>query len=829
MPNYVAGIGPHNPKILIIGEAPGKYEDLAGQPFVGPTGQMLDEMLFNAGSHRSQCYLTNVVKYRPPLNDFKKLHLINVDLQEQIDNLWKQEINIYKPNVIIAVGNEALNAVCGLDGILNYRGSILTGRDGITKVIPTIHPAALFSRSDSDSGGLEYTYKKLIQHDIKRAVDESHSATINLPDRHLVVCHNSLDLFRFIREYENCEKATVDIESINCVPVCVGFAFNAYHAISVPLLRTVGKAQITDMGDSEIDECWRLVAELLSTKKLIGHNFKYDDFKLTRIGLPCANVYSDTLIKTRVLFPELPSKKLDVIASLWTREPYYKEEGKEFKLGKSSISQLLLYNAKDCAVTHEIDEKQHEDLVEISSKLKLSLVEYYYNYMMKKHKFYLEMENNGFAVDFARQRELKKKYTELQMNEHNKLTALVGHEVNVKSPPQKAMLFKELGLPLYKRNPTSEDAIVKMIGNHCKDKNGIKKKEILETILEETRIRDQKSRYINFVADYDNRCKSGFNISATETCRSSTSVLKKPVRPKKIGLAFHTISKHGRLAKDVRSMLIPDKGKIFIQVDSSQAEARVVAVLSRDYDLLRAFDTIDIHRRTSALILGMVQTLDLSEGAHASDILGKDSAERFCGKKVRHAGNYFMKKARFMTEFNTDAQKFGINISISEYKAGKMLEIFHAASPKIRSVFHAEIEDAINFTRTIVDPFGGLRIFNGRMDESLYQEAYANIPQRTVAHLVQGAALKVHEELGDEVGSVSDSKPVSFISENHDSLLLQVPENGWEKYAILLKKHMMLPINFGEYCTLKRDYILTIPCDVEISDTHYGEFKKVKV
>lgn len=829
MPNYVAGIGPHNPKIMIVGEAPGKYEDLQGQPFVGPTGQMLDEMLFSAGTHRSECYLTNVVKYRPPLNDFKKLHLINVDLGQSITDLWEKEIKVYHPNVIIAVGNEALNATCGLDGILNYRGSILTGRDGITKVIPTIHPAALFNRADSDSGGLEYTYKKLIQHDIKRAVDESHSPTINLPDRHLTVCNNSLDLYRFVREYDKLSNVACDIESINCVPVCVGFAFNSHHAISVPLIRSIGNAAITDMGDSELDECWQLITELLSAKNLIGHNFKYDDYKLSRIGLHCKNVYSDTLIKTRVLFPELPSKKLNVIASLWTREPYYKEEGKEFKIGKSNISQLLLYNAKDCAVTFEIDEKQESDLIEISSKMKLPLVSYYHDYMMRKHKFYLELENNGFAVDAPRQSELKKRYTELQMNEHNKLVSLVGHEVNVKSPPQKAMLFKELGLPLYKRNPTSEDSIVKMIGNHCKGKDGAKKKQILETLLEETRIRDQKSRYINFTPDYDGRCKSGFNIIATETCRSSTSVLKKPVRPKKIGLAFHTISKHGRLAKDIRSMFICDKGKVFIQIDSGQAEARVVAVLAKDWELLNAFDTIDIHRRTAALILGISNILDLSVGAHISDSLGKDSAERFCGKKTRHAGNYDMKKARFMTEFNTDAQKFEINMSISEYKAGQMLELFHKASPKIRSVFHAEIQDAINYTRTLIDPFGGLRIFNGRMDESLYQEAYANIPQRTVGHLVQGAALKSHEEFGDEVGPVSEGYPVNFISENHDSLTLQVPENSWEKYARVIKKHMTAPIDFSRYCTLKRDYVLTIPADVEISDTNYGEFRKVKL
>lgn len=294
----------------------------------------------------------------------------------------------------------------------------------------------------------------------------------------------------------------------------------------------------------------------------------------------------------------------------------------------------------------------------------------------------------------------------------------------------------------------------------------------------------------------------------------------------KMGLAFHTISKHGRLAKDIRSMFIPDKGKIFIQADSSQAEARVVAVLSRDYELLSAFDTIDIHRRTAALILGLTTALDLSVGKHVSDSIGKDSPERFCGKKTRHAGNYDMKKRRFMTEFNTDAQKFEINMSISEWKGGQMLELFHAASPKIKSVFHKEIQEAILNTRTLIDPNGGIRIFNGLMDDSLFQEAYANLPQRTVAHLVQGAALKIHSELGDLVGSVK-SHPINFISENHDSLLLQIPETMLDEVSAVMKKHMTTPIDFSKYCTLKRDFTLVIPCDIECSDTNYGSLDKV--
>jgi len=839
MPNYIGGVGSLEPKLMIVGEAPGKHEDETGIPFSGPTGQILNELLFKAGIRRSDCYITNVIKFRPPLNDMSKLHLIGVNIEDCIKELWDNEIKRLKPNCILAVGNYALEAIVGMgvtekngkpSGILDYRGSILTSRDGITKCVPTIHPAALFNRSEGEDeakGGLEWTYLKLIESDIIRAVEESLTSSLVLPSRTLSVANSSLDLYRFFSEYEKLNKATSDIESINCIPVCISFAFNRHHAISVPLLRSIGKHKLTDMGDNEMDEVWKMVAIQLARLMLVGHNFKYDEFKLTLAGFGdrrfrTMNVVSDTLIKTRVIFPEMPQKRLCDVSSLWTREPFYKDEGKEFKLGKQPIEKLLLYNAKDSAVEKEVDEEQDKDLIELGEKYGVPLLSYYYDYMMKKHKFYLRMENVGFDVDLSRQKELKKKYTEMQRVVHERLVERVGHDLNVKSYPNIfELLYKEMKFKLMRRNPTAEETIVRLMANHAKKKGH---KEILTDVLEERRIRDQKSRYINFCPDYDGTCKTIYNISATETCRSSTGILKKPLRPKKIGLAFHTISAHGRLAKDIKSMLRPRPGKVFVKADASQAEARVVAVLARQWDLLEVFDKIDIHRRTAALVLGYTANLDLRPiKIPVVDDMEKDGPERFCGKKTRHAGNYKMGKGRFMLEFNTDAQKFEIDINISEWKAGVMIEKFRNADNRLEDNFWTDITEVIRSTRCLIDPFGGVRLFNGRMDDEIFKEGFANIPQRTVGHLVQGAALAIEEEIGQ------DDIEGYFIGEKHDELLMEVPENNWMPYAKLLKKHMQAPIDFSLYCSLKRDYILTIPCDIEISTTHYGAFEKVKL
>jgi uracil-DNA glycosylase len=828
MPNYVPGVGSVQPKLMIIGEAPGKYENEQGLPFVGPTGQLLNECLFKAGINRSDCYVTNVVKYQPPFNDLKKLHIIGVDIGQQMKELWDNEINVLKPNCILAVGDLALQATCGVSGITNYRGSILSASDGVIKVVPTIHPAALFSHSKGEDdnketkGGLSWVWLKVIEADIARAGEESLSKEKTLPERSLNVIHSSLELHRFFREYEKLDIAACDIESINCVPVCIGFAFNKHHAISVPLLRAIGNNKLTDMGFSELDEVWRIVDAQLRRCRLVGHNFMYDEYKLSLIGFQTPKVYSDTLIKTRVIFPELPDKRLLTVSSIWTREPYYKDDGKEFKLGKSKIDNLLIYNARDCAVEFEVDEAQEVDLLAMQDRYCVPLKSYYYDYQMKKHKLYLKLQKGGKRIDYARKKELMTKYTRLAEEVHDKITLAVGHEVNVKSTPQIfELLYKVMKFRLRKRAPTSEDAIVAMLGQTKKKEY----KEILSNVLEERRIRDQRSRQIAFEPDYDGRCKSAYNIIATETCRSSTGILKKPLRPKKIGLADHTISAHGRLGKDIKSMFLVDPGKVVIQADSSQAEPRVVAVLSEDWELLQAFaEKVDIHRRTAGLIFGYTQKLELSSDFKHPivDKLPKDGPERYTGKTTRNAGNYNVGKRTFMETFNTNAQKYEIPMDISEWRAGQMLEIFHQASPKVRGIFHRDIIEAIESSRVLIDPFGGVRVFNGRMDDHLYMEGYANIPQRTVAHVVQGAALRIDEELNGDT-------EIMWAEEKHDAIYLQVPENNWEVYAKLMKKHMEVPIDFSTYCTLKRDIKLVIPAAIEISNTNYASFEKVEV
>jgi hypothetical protein len=170
-----------------------------------------------------------------------------------------------------------------------------------------------------------------------------------------------------------------------------------------------------------------------------------------------------------------------------------------------------------------------------------------------------------------------------------------------------------------------------------------------------------------------------------------------------------------------------------------------------------------------------------------------------------------MGKRTAMVNYNTNAQKYEINTSISEWKAGQYIELFHAASPRIRNVFHTGIRQALDSSRVLINPYGRIREFNGKYEDDLYKEGYAQIPQSTVADTTSHAGLDCFDEWGH------DSRIAMFISENHDALVAQVPVSDWRSYARSLKRHMERAIDFSRYCTLRRDYVLTIPVDIEVS------------
>lgn len=134
--HIVFGVGDPAADVMLIGEAPGRNEDLKGEPFVGAAGKLLDELLGVAGLARSDVYIANVLKCRPPGN--------RDPLPDEVETctpFLREQIRVISPSILVTLGNFATRFVVGAQvSITRVRG--VPREVGRFTVLPTYHPAA---------------------------------------------------------------------------------------------------------------------------------------------------------------------------------------------------------------------------------------------------------------------------------------------------------------------------------------------------------------------------------------------------------------------------------------------------------------------------------------------------------------------------------------------------------------------------------------------------------------------------------------------------------------------------------------------------------------
>ena len=133
--NAVRGKGNFDADVIFVGEAPGRNEDIHGEPFVGAAGKRLDMILEDTGIDRKDVYITNIVKCRPPKN-----RVPSKKEEESCNDFIKQEIEIINPKIICVMGNTAYGTLLDGKEITKNHGKIVE-KDG-RKFFVTFHPAA---------------------------------------------------------------------------------------------------------------------------------------------------------------------------------------------------------------------------------------------------------------------------------------------------------------------------------------------------------------------------------------------------------------------------------------------------------------------------------------------------------------------------------------------------------------------------------------------------------------------------------------------------------------------------------------------------------------
>ncbi|MBH5399561.1 UdgX family uracil-DNA binding protein [Bradyrhizobium sp. CNPSo 4010] len=154
----VFGEGPKNANIMLVGEQPGDKEDLAGHPFVGPAGQMLDRALEEAGVDRKKVYVTNAVKHFKfvPRGKIRLHQKPNTPEIRACRQWYEREVSAIQPDLIVAMGATAAQSVFGkITPIGKNRGRLIDLPDG-RKALVTVHPSYLLRLPDPESKVLEY-------------------------------------------------------------------------------------------------------------------------------------------------------------------------------------------------------------------------------------------------------------------------------------------------------------------------------------------------------------------------------------------------------------------------------------------------------------------------------------------------------------------------------------------------------------------------------------------------------------------------------------------------------------------------------------------------
>lgn len=135
--NVVFGVGPQNAEVLFVGEGPGGQEDLQGEPFVGPAGQFLDDMLSIIGLGRHNCYIGNIIKCRPPQNRDPL-----PTEQEACIGWLRMQTKLLQPKIIVCLGRIAAQKLIKEDFKITKEHGVWFEKGGI-RFIALYHPSAL--------------------------------------------------------------------------------------------------------------------------------------------------------------------------------------------------------------------------------------------------------------------------------------------------------------------------------------------------------------------------------------------------------------------------------------------------------------------------------------------------------------------------------------------------------------------------------------------------------------------------------------------------------------------------------------------------------------
>lgn len=491
-PRWIESGRPEWP-VYLVAEAPGHDEVIAGRPLVGQSGQELDRMLVETGFDPARLFRTNVCHERPPSyrgktgqqvhNDISQFFLGSAAAERQglsllhgrfpaqpvrdgLDRLLDQ-LNHYRPQLVIALGGTSLWAAAGCEGITKWRGSVLDTRSG-GKAVCTFHPADVLR---------QWTHRPIVLQDLRRALRESAYPEIRKPPWQFVVAPTLSDVRDWlIPRMEAGVPLVCDTEGWGVVD-CIGFADSSLSSICIPIIHETGDEQNYWCIEDElavVDLC----IQALRRCPITFHNGLWDCQVIAREWGVMPQFSDDTQVMQHVAFPGLLGGKIDpvtgrvdkkgsslslsFIASMYCDYyRFWKDDGRHFDASVGDELDYWRYNCEDCVRTFECRES-------LLQTLEQSGLTEQYRFEMSLFAPVFKMMFRGVRLDRLKVREMRAAVNVALRQEQRWLNDALGFELNAQSSSQvQALLYNDFNLLAIKDrktgNPTANDQALETI------------------------------------------------------------------------------------------------------------------------------------------------------------------------------------------------------------------------------------------------------------------------------------------------------------------------------------------------------------------------------
>lgn len=582
---------------------------------------------------------------------------------------------------------------------------------------------------------------------------------VTKPEHHYEIVMTEQHLDQWIKQLKQKKQfafdtETTSLQAISAELVGVSFSVEPGKAAYVPVAHDYEGAPLQLDRNRVLAKLKPLLTDSQNT--LIGHNIKYDMEVLMNYGIELKTQLLDTLIESYVINSTATRHDMDSLAAKHLGRKTLSFEDVAGKGAKQkTFNQIALevaanYAAEDADVTLALHEKLSPT---ITSEKGLSSV--FTSIDMPLVALLARMEYHGVLIDSAMLEKqsafLAKRIAELQQQAYQS----AGMNFNLSSPKQlQEILFEKLKLPVLKKTPggqasTAENILQDLALNY----------PLPKIILEYRSLSKLKSTYTDKLPLQVNaktgRVHTSYNQAVTATGRLSSN------NPNLQNIPIRT--EEGRR---IRQAFIAPKGCKIISADYSQIELRIIAHVSQDPGLLKAFKNgLDVHRATAAEVFGV-----------AFDQVSDDQR--------RHA-----KTINFGLLYGMSAFGLSKNLGIDRHSAQEYMDIYFKRYPNV----HQYMETTCEFARKYgyVESIFGRRIYIPDIQSSniprkkAAERAAINAPmQSSAADIIKKAMLCVDDWIQ------TSAVPVKMIMQVHDELVLEV-ESAFVEVAVSHLRHCM--------------------------------------